>query len=154
MSNDNVVLSVQREARGLRGFGVGVIAELKPLGAVVHYRSAPYLENALRRAAEDIANAHPRFSCHAAMMAFELRPEDVAKDYVLRAWMAHAPFTRRVPIYVGDDLTDEPALGRVQVIGGVAIKVGNANSVARHRLASPSDLREALAAWARCQPSD
>ncbi|MEO1362705.1 MAG: trehalose-phosphatase [Pseudomonadota bacterium] len=147
LTGDGRVRALQREVKALRGFRQGVITEEKPLGAVVHYRRTPDLEPALHRAAQAIATAYPGFECHPAKMAFELRPADMGKAHVLRAWMQEPPFKGRVPVFLGDDLTDEPALAWVRDAGGTAIKVGDGDSVAPHRLTTPDAVRDALAAW-------
>ena len=54
--------------------------------------------------------------------------------------MGAAPFAGRLPVYAGDDLTDEPAMAEVQSRGGFAIRIGPGDSVARYRLAGPAEL--------------
>jgi trehalose 6-phosphate phosphatase len=141
------VAVVQRRVKTLAQFGTAILVEIKPLGAVVHYRGDPSKEDVLRRAAEEIAAHSPGFECHPAKMAFELRPRDVGKDKVVADWLQRAPFRGRTPVYFGDDLTDEPALGMVQAAGGRAIKVGKGPSVARHRLDSPTEVLATLTRW-------
>jgi trehalose 6-phosphate phosphatase len=57
--------------------------------------------------------------------------------------MTMPPFAGRMPVYAGDDLTDEPAMAAAQDSGGFAIKIGDGDSVARHRLPDPA----ALSRW-------
>ncbi|MEO1453556.1 MAG: trehalose-phosphatase [Pseudomonadota bacterium] len=147
LTGTGAVTEVQRAVTALASFGDAVVTETKPLGAVVHYRRAPELQDALERAAQAIAAAHSGFECHPAKMAFELRPRDVGKDRVVAEWMGEAPFVGRCPIYFGDDLTDEPAMDWVQKTGGIAVKVGEGDTVATHRVADPAGVLAALEAW-------
>ena len=70
-------------------------------------------------------------------------PAGSGKDGALDRLLAMAPFAGRVPIYAGDDLTDEVAMARAQALGGQGIKIGAGETVARHRLPDPA----ALARW-------
>lgn len=147
MTDGAAVERVQRDIASLEPLDSAVLAEFKPLGAVIHYRNAPSLGPVLKAAAESIAGSTPGFECHSAKMAYELRPGDVGKDHVLRDWIAQHPFMGRVPVMIGDDLTDEPAMAWAQEAGGFAVKVGHGPTGARHRLDSPADVRAALAGW-------
>lgn len=73
-----------------------------------------------------------------ANAAVELRPDRICKDIAVAG---------RMPVYFGDDTTDEPALAWVIDHGGVAVKVGPGDSVARHLLSSPAEMQAALADW-------
>ena len=53
-------------------------------------------------------------------------------------------FTQAIKdVYAGDDLTDEPAMAEAIARGGVAIKIGEGDSLAQYRMSGPKD----LAAW-------
>ncbi|MEL6518074.1 MAG: trehalose-phosphatase [Pseudomonadota bacterium] len=147
LTGSSAVQDIQRQVGALAAFGDGVVTEMKPLGAVVHYRNAPALEAALADAAHAIAVSQAGFEAHRAKMAFELKPQDVGKERVVADWMDRTPFAGRTPIYFGDDLTDELAMGWVQSTGGIAVKVGAGDTVAAHRVDHPGDVLAALSAW-------
>lgn len=147
LTGSQAVGEVQRQVQALEAYGDGVVTEMKPLGGVVHYRQAPDLRDVLAEAAETIALSHAGFEAHPAKMAFELKPSDVGKVHVVADWMGQAPFAGRTPLYFGDDLTDEPAMGWVQDAGGIAVKVGPGDSVARARVDGPADVLSALTNW-------
>ena len=92
---------------------------------------------------QDLAAQNPHLMLQPAKMALELRPAGVGKDTALAQLMQMQPFEGRVPVFAGDDTTDEPAMEEVQSRGGFAIKIGDGPTAARHRLSDPA----ALAAW-------
>ena len=127
-----------------------LLIENKGAALAVHYRSAPHLataaEHALRRAVETTpANPAEPLEIVAGKFVYEARVRGISKGSAVRALMASAPFAGRMPVFVGDDLTDEDGIRAVQKLGGFGIKIGDADSAARHRLRDP----QALLAWLR-----
>jgi len=59
--------------------------------------------------------------------------------------MQEPPFIGRTPVFVGDDITDESAFGAVLSLGGIAVKVGDGNTIAPWRLQGVTDVH----AWIR-----
>lgn len=124
-----------------------LLVEEKPTGVVLHYRAAPDLGATVTEKSQHLAEASAGFEAHPAKMAVELRPRGVGKDLAVADLMASAPFKGRVPVVIGDDTTDEPAMDWAQRHGGLAIKVGSGDSVAAHRLPDPSAVRQLLSRW-------
>ncbi|MBM2576020.1 trehalose-phosphatase [Jannaschia sp. Os4] len=123
------------------------LVEPKPSGVVLHYRQAEELGGVALKFMEALACAADGFKLQPALMAYELKPDCVGKDVALKRLLARPDLMDTVPIYAGDDLTDEPALDLVQGRGGAAIKVGAAETVANHRLGGPDDLLDLLEDW-------
>lgn len=62
--------------------------------------------------------------------------------------MTEPPFAGRMPVFVGDDLTDEDGFAAVNALGGYSVRVGAdqpEHTAARHRFGSVS----AVIAWLR-----
>jgi trehalose 6-phosphate phosphatase len=55
-----------------------------------------------------------------------------------------------VPVFVGDDITDEAGFAMVNSLGGHSVKVGDGPSIARWRLANVS----AVIPWLRAACPD
>lgn len=120
-----------------------LLVEEKPHGVALHYRADPGLQDYVERVMQDLLDANPGLMLQPSKMALELRPGGVGKDSALAGLMQRAPFTGRMPVFAGDDHTDEPAMLQAQALGGFAIKIGDGNTAANHRLSDPA----ALAMW-------
>jgi len=123
--------------------GPGLELERKGLALALHYRNAPALEEAARRAMEDALRGAEGFVLQPGKMVYEIKPRGASKGAAIAALMERAAFRGRLPLFAGDDLTDEAGFDFVQSQGGVSIKIGPGPTRARWRLASP----DALAAW-------
>jgi trehalose 6-phosphate phosphatase len=113
-----------RQAEQIAAARPGVLVEQKPHGIVLHYRRVPsegaVLEQALQRMLD--AN-HDRFELMAGSMTWELRPLGVSKATAVTGLMERAPFAGRVPVYIGDDVTDEDGIRAARAMGGMGWRV-------------------------------
>ena len=123
----------------------GVQAEPKPTGAVLHYRRASEaVAQEVKDYAAELERRHGAFELHPAKMALEFRPPDVGKEKAVERLMRAAPYAGRMPVYFGDDTTDEPALSWVRARGGLSVKVGTGETGAEFRAESPQDVTRFL----------
>lgn len=110
----------------VRLYGAGhpeMIIEEKSHGVAMHYRVAPILEEPVKRRAEAIAEKHGLVVQHGKMMV-ELRGIGWNKGEAVTALMAEVPMAGSLPVAIGDDLTDEPALQVAAEMGGFGVLVG------------------------------
>ncbi|MFS2036878.1 trehalose-phosphatase [Polaromonas sp. CT11-55] len=122
----------------------GLRVEIKQAAVALHYRHAPELESMCLRLMREAADRAPGVELLHGKYVFEVKPANVSKGSAIKAFMGEAPFTGRLPLFAGDDTTDEAGFAAVQSLGGEGIKVGEGASVAHHRCASPDALREWL----------
>lgn len=134
---------LHRQARELAGRDARLLVEPKPHGVSLHYRAAPDLAEWVKTTMAELALGYPMLGLQPAKMAVELRPKDAGKNRALARLMELPAFVGRVPIYAGDDVTDEIAIAEAQSRGGFGIKIGEGDTGARYRLEDPS----ALAGW-------
>ncbi len=102
----------------------------------IHYRRFPEREGEVLEFLEGLV-AGQDLMVQAGKMVAEVKPSDVDKGTAIARQMETAPFAGRVPLFIGDDLTDEHGFRVVLAMGGVAIKVGEGTTLAARRLASP-----------------
>ena len=86
---------------------------------------------------QDLAGAASSLKVQLGRQVVELLPRTAGKGRALAAFMDEAPFHGRLPIFVGDDLTDEPAFEWVNANGGLSIAVA-ADRVTAARAGLPS----------------
>jgi trehalose 6-phosphate phosphatase len=113
--------------------------EDKGVAVALHFRGAPQraaeAEAALREAVAGLD-----VEIIAGKCVFEARPPGFDKGTALRAFMAEPAFAGRMPIFAGDDITDEDGMQAALALGGSAIKIGAGPSIAPTRLADPAAL--------------
>ena len=114
----------------------GLLLEYKRGGVSLHYRRAPELEGECRelvtRVMAEIGNA---FRLIAGKMVFEIAPSANDKGAAIRAFLKKPPFANRLPIFLGDDVTDEDGFLVVNELSGMSIRIGDIErSAARYRL--------------------
>lgn len=126
----------------------GVVLEVKSFGTAFHYRLAPEMETEARRFARALAAGYGLFVQEGKMMV-ELRAGGYDKGSAIRRLMAAPMLAGRVPVFAGDDLTDESGFEAVDALGGYGVLVGERRpSAARFHLDDPRAVRRWLAAVA------
>ncbi len=101
----------------------GALLEHKARGFVLHYRLAPAAGPALERGLRALLGAQRTHRVMPAHMAFEVQPRGADKGMAVAALLARAPFAGRVPVYVGDDVTDEDGIRAATEAGGFGLRV-------------------------------
>lgn len=139
---------VEAAARALAARHGGLRVESKRGSLALHYRQAPELEALCLDTMQAAVQDSPGLTLLRGKMVVEAKPGGASKGRAIEAFMHEAPFAGRVPVFIGDDITDEVGFSTVQRLGGMGIKVGEGPSVAWHRLADPATLRHELEAAA------
>jgi trehalose 6-phosphate phosphatase len=114
---------VERAREAIAGHS-GALFERKARGFVLHYRQAPEAGPALLAALQFIVGeAQDRYVVLPAHMAWEVKPIGVDKGTAVASLLARAPFAGRVPVYIGDDVTDEDGMRVARDAGGLGLRV-------------------------------
>jgi len=111
-----------------------LLVENKGGAVALHYRLAPERREACDATMRRLAAAHG-LDVIAGNAVIEARPHGINKGVGLQRLHDVAPFAGRVPVFVGDDTTDEDAIRVAQSLGGAGIRVGATESAAQYRLA-------------------
>lgn len=103
----------------------GTLIEHKSCGYAVHYRASPAAGPAVDQMARAVAMAtDPPLTVVPGKMVVEVRMPGADKGTAIRGFMQEAPFRGRIPVFIGDDVTDEDGFAMVNVFGGHSIRVG------------------------------
>jgi trehalose 6-phosphate phosphatase len=120
----------------------GLVFEHKGYSMALHYRLAPRLAAAAHAVVREAARAlGDRVEVQRGKMVAELKPAGYDKGRAIEAFMRERPFAGRMPVFLGDDVTDEHGFERVARMGGHSIKIGPGPTAARWRLPSPAAAR-------------
>jgi trehalose 6-phosphate phosphatase len=127
-----------------------VLIEDKGASVAVHWRLANPEDagraEALVKAAADALGGAYRLQLGKAVG--EIVPAQATKAHAIRAFLEQAPYAGRRPVFFGDDRTDEIAFASVNEDGGIAVRVGDGDTVAGRRLPDPAAVRALLQDWA------
>jgi trehalose 6-phosphate phosphatase len=127
----------------------GVLIEDKGCSVAIHWRLAPHEKDfalATAHAAIEVLGNDYRVQ-HGKAVA-EILPSAAGKGKVIERFLHEAPYKGRRPIFIGDDLTDEHGFKTVNAHGGLSVRIGGGETIAKVRLGTPADLRHRLSAWA------
>jgi trehalose 6-phosphate phosphatase len=126
----------------------GLGFEDKGKAMALHYRSAPHLralaENEMRAVKESLG---ADFEVQKGKLVVEIRPRGRSKGDAIAEFATERPFADRVPVFIGDDLTDETGFEVVNWLGGHSVKVGPGITRARWHLFDSAAVLRWLQAW-------
>ena len=149
LAGSETVANLGKMVDGFAATHEGLVAETKPTGVVLHFRQVPDLEPHAYSFLHALEQSHEDFELHHSKMAYELRPKGISKDASIGRALEQPHFAGRRPIFFGDDVTDEPALGLINAYAdGIAVKVGPGDSSAGFRVPDPDAARKVLRLWA------
>lgn len=108
----------------------GLLLEMKPGAVALHYRGradlADLCKDAVAAAARDaeLRILAGNMVCEAVLTGYD-------KGRAIKTLMAEAPFRGRIPLMIGDDITDEDGFRAAQSLGGTGVSIGRPESCAR-----------------------
>ena len=124
----------------------GLLFEDKGASLAVHYRLAPALGGVVHATMRRLAvRLGPSVEVQSGKLLAELKPAGRNKGHAIEAFLTEPPFRGRVPIFLGDDVTDEHVFEVVNRRGGLSVKIGAGPSLARWRLRDAAAVRAWLA---------
>ena len=127
----------------------GVVVERKTYSVAVHYRRAPRAEAEVRDILHRLIASEPASGAEIsdAHFAFEVKMPGFDKGGAIAMFLETEPFIGRVPIFVGDDTTDEAGFAAVAARGGRAYSVGRWRPGAIGVFEDPKTVRAWLSAF-------
>ena len=135
--DDRALSHLRAQAQAWSVVHRGLLIEDKGLSLALHYRGAPELERALEALAHEAVRAtNGEFHLQPGKMVLEIKPSGRDKGRAISEFLGEAPFMGRMPVFVGDDVTDEYGFRAVNARGGISIKVGEGSTDATLRLSN------------------
>jgi trehalose 6-phosphate phosphatase len=127
----------------LTQLGPGILIEDKGYSLALHYRLAPDLGPALQAAVVAVCDQLPVGTVEIlpGKAVVEVKPARVSKALAVAELMMHPPFHKRHPIFIGDDVTDEPVFPVISQFGGLGFSVGRVVAGVECHFKSPEDVR-------------
>jgi len=126
----------------------GALLERKARGFALHYRACPEAGPVFHLALAGLLDGNTAFQLLPAHMLWEVRPAGADKGRGVAELMKREPFEGRMPVFIGDDVTDEDGMRVARAMGGAGYRVdatfGTPEGVRRwlHALAQNGDWPE------------
>lgn len=126
--------------------GPDIVVEDKNYSLALHYRKVPQQAERLRRHVAASRTAFPGEATELLLGKgmFEVKRPGISKGDSIRKLMAHPPFSGRVPVFIGDDITDESVFEVLPAIGGKGFSVTRYFPGLTGIFKSPAHVRSAL----------
>jgi trehalose 6-phosphate phosphatase len=119
----------------------GLILEDKGFSLALHYRQRPqlaaYCHRLMRAAQAELGNG---FAVQRGKRVVEVKPAFADKGTAMRQLMTLSLFENRMPVFVGDDVTDENGFAAANELGGSSVKIGQGKTIAKWRLRNITEL--------------
>lgn len=121
-----------------------LLIENKTYSVAIHYRQYPELADIARQIAEEVLNTHPGLKINEGKCVFELLPKQADKGQAIQTLLEYLNFEDVLPVFIGDDKTDESGFKVINHLKGISIKVGPEPTQAHYRLKNVEDVADFL----------
>ena len=113
------------------------LVEVKPHSIAFHYRPPALDARQARRLAEQaLADDGGRFRLLEGKNVVEILPSAAGKGRAIAYFLDCPPYAGRIPVFIGDDVTDEEGFREINRRDGLSIRVGaDGETAARYRAA-------------------
>lgn len=146
IDNTSEFASARASIRDFVAAHPGTHWEDKGNALALHFRNAPEAgPAATAMLSAEQQRLGDEFILQKGKQVLELKPSGQHKGTVVESYMSEAPFKGRVPVFLGDDVTDEDAFAVVNAQGGHSIRVGSApHSIAHYQIDTVNEALEWL----------
>lgn len=129
----------------------GVYFEHKGPVLAIHTRAAPEaLPAVIAACRQTLLNLPSGYSLVEGFAGAEFLPEGATKSAAIAWFMRRAPFRGRIPIFLGDDTSDEIGFEWTNHEGGISVRVGPVRpTVAHHTLGTVTEVHDWLKKFGR-----
>ena len=135
----------------------GLVLEDKGMTLAMHYRRSPglasYVHRVMRAGVSTANGEFPGLCLQRGKGVLEIRPDGQDKGTAIVEFMSEPPFRGRIPVFAGDDCTDEFGFAVIDRLGGWTVKVGAGATRAKYRLGDVDAVRHWIAASLDANPT-
>ncbi len=135
--------NLKKRFAAIAALSPGILLEDKGYSIALHYRLAPQFERTIYEAVSairaDLPNAS--FEVLPGKSVCEIKPLGISKATGVRELMTHAPFEGRLPLFIGDDITDESVFEIMPSYNGISFSVGRRAHGVNGHFNAPKDVR-------------
>lgn len=103
----------------------GVLVEDKGPSMALHWRGAPHAGEQVRAFADRHVRGHAGYRLQPGDHVVEFVPVGSDKGRAVQRMMQQLPFRGRLPVFIGDDLTDEHGFEAANTLHGWSVLVGD-----------------------------
>ena len=139
-----------------------LLLEDKQHSFALHYRQCPELEPVAHDIMQQLLHDQPHMKLNYGKCVVEILPLQADKGHAIQCILAHFAQdtfnqeisahratqtdanSTRIPLFIGDDITDESGFSAVNAVQGISIKVGTGTTKANYRLQDTSAVTEFL----------
>jgi trehalose 6-phosphate phosphatase len=138
---------LRRRFAAIAAIDPAIIVEDKGYSLAIHYRLIPQAERAIYDAVSNIRAdlPHAPFDILPGKSVVEFKAPGISKAKAIRELMTHPPFESRVPVFLGDDVTDESVFEIMPDLKGLAFSVGREVTGLTGHFENPAAVRRWLA---------
>lgn len=111
-----------------------LLIENKKYSVALHYRQYPQLAEIAQQIMHELRQHYPALKLNQGKYVLELLPKQADKGEAIQTILNHLNMVSVLPIFIGDDLTDETGFIKINKLDGISIKVGQGKTHARFRL--------------------
>ena len=122
-----------------------LLLEDKQHSFALHYRQCPELEPVAHDIMQQLAASYPQMKLNHGKCVVEILPIQADKGHAIQTILAHFGLDSIIPIFIGDDITDESGFKAVNAQQGISIKVGTGPTDAQYRFKDTSAVAVFLA---------
>ncbi len=105
----------------------GIFIEDKGFSLAVHFRMNPSLRNKVYEVISKLITSVGELHILEGHFVFDIKPSGANKGLAIEQFLAEPPFLGRVPIFLGDDITDEDGFSAVNAANGISVRVSNSD---------------------------
>ena len=135
-ADESAARAVEKVLTAFESHNPGILLEKKRGALALHYRLRPELESLCLSLVEDISCRLKDVVLTRGKMVVEMRLHTATKGTAIKDFLQESPFAGRVPVFAGDDVTDEDAFVAVNEMNGISVKVGPGATAAHARAES------------------